>query len=73
MSLHRGRTWDFFRIKLEDNEKKIYLDTTWGFYGYLNINGKWYKLSLMSIEDAMYDLWIGDNKFVIYNKNYGIK
>ncbi len=48
MSEHRGRTWDHGHIAIDNEEKTVYLDTTWGFYCYFCENGQWYKIKMMN-------------------------
>ena len=44
MTLHRGRTWD--TIGRTQEGEKIKADTTWGFWGYFERDGQWYKFHL---------------------------
>jgi len=41
-----GRTWDIV-ARLSDGETKVYADTTWGFYGYFEQSGQWYKFRMI--------------------------
>ena len=55
-SSHRGATWDFFRIKIDGKEVKVHYDSTWGLYGYLELNGKWYKIRLLPLDEDDLDI-----------------
>lgn len=44
-----GRTWDVYdSIKLDGEEIELYLDTTWGFFFYFEIEKQWYKVRILS-------------------------
>jgi len=49
---HRGRNWDQGHIAIDNEEKTVYLDTTWGFYCYFVENGQWYKIKMFN--DSFY-------------------
>lgn len=60
--MHRGRTWDFFPIMLNNTNIKCHLDTTWGLYCYMEILSNWFKFSLFEMEDIIGNLWIDSDK-----------
>lgn len=39
-----GRTWDVIGRTCDGVD--IHADTTWGFYGYLQISNQWYKFDM---------------------------
>lgn len=44
-----GRTWDLFRITIDEKEYEFWADTTWGFnYYFLYKDNRWYKLHLLN-------------------------
>uniref|UniRef100_A0A6M3IE14 Uncharacterized protein n=1 Tax=viral metagenome TaxID=1070528 RepID=A0A6M3IE14_9ZZZZ len=43
-SMHRGRTWDFMKGKIDNVDVKFHIDTTWSHYCYFEWKGKWYKV-----------------------------
>ena len=54
MSCHRGRTWDFIYITLNNiPRQKMWLDTTWGFYGYIIVDDLWYKFIFVDFTDIL--------------------
>lgn len=42
-----GRTWDATPVYVDDTEVQVWFDTTWGWYGYFVLAGKWYKARLI--------------------------
>lgn len=48
MTWHRGRTWDYGILIINDKEVKTWGDTTWGRNIYFSLNGKWYTLPMFS-------------------------
>lgn len=44
-----GRTWDHGFIKIDGEEYKAYLDTTWGEYIYFQYNEKWRRTRMQPI------------------------
>lgn len=50
-SHHRGRTWDSTKIKINDCEVAVWLDTTWGTRFYFKWNNRWYAISMTSLID----------------------
>lgn len=56
MTWHRGRTWDIVTsIIINDKITNIHLDTTWGKYGYLQIENFWYKINIVDIDNLKYN------------------
>lgn len=55
MSWHKGRTWDIVTsIIIDKVEIKIHLETTWGKYGYFNLEEKWYKIPAIDVDRLGY-------------------
>ena len=38
-------------ITIDDKEVRVYADTTWGWYAYFGIDGKWYKMNVFDSEE----------------------
>lgn len=49
-SWHKGRTWDYDWIYINDVKTKAHLDTTWGrrIYFQYGEDGQWYALQMWS-------------------------
>jgi hypothetical protein len=54
MTNHRGRTWDEITIVIDGEEVKTYLDTTWGWYFYVEYKGEWHKFPVGEFDDWGY-------------------
>jgi hypothetical protein len=50
MTEHRGRTWDTISVIINGVEQDMWLDTSWGDYGYIVLNNQWYKFKHMQID-----------------------
>lgn len=42
----RGRTWDYENAKIDNEELKFWIDTTWGFNFYFELDNYWYRIPL---------------------------
>jgi hypothetical protein len=58
MSNKNGRTWDKGTILLNGSEITVWLDTSWGFYIYFEVETQWYKM-------RMFGGQFGDNEYDI--------
>lgn len=45
-SSHRGRTWDFEIVNINNSQVKMYFDTTWGGAYYFEWMNEWYRMSM---------------------------
>lgn len=56
MTIINGRSWTIWTSIYVDGKKiDMHCDTTWGEYGYLNINNKWYKIGVIDMELLKYE------------------
>lgn len=46
----RGRTWDFSYKNINGEKTKVWLDTSYGWYGYFQKKLQWYKFKLDDAE-----------------------
>ena len=72
---HRGRTWDYGSIYIDDVEYNAHLDTTWGRCIYIQYgpNLKWYRINMWSdilsdLKGETYDVDPFDAKTKLYTK-----